>query len=81
MSSSLTNPSADTPPSFEQALAELERLVESMEGTGLALDQSVAAYQRGSELIRLCQQHLEDARVKLQIVDGAGEPRPLDLSK
>ena len=72
-------------PSFEEALAELEKLVAAMEGQNLALDQSVAAYQRGSELIRLCQQHLEGAREKLQIFDrGDGDeaaPRPLDLSR
>lgn len=72
-------------PSFEEALAELERLVAAMEGQNLALDQSVAAYQRGSELIRVCQQHLEEAREKLQILDrAAGEdaaPRALDLGR
>jgi len=77
------SPSAnqDQVPSFEQALSELERLVESMEGTGLTLSQSVTAYERGAELIRICQHHLEEARVKLQVVDPAGELRPLDLSQ
>ncbi len=76
---------SSTAPSFEDALAELEKLVAAMEGQNLALDQSVAAYQRGSELIRICQQHLESAREKLQILDG-GQPdtatlKPLDLSR
>ena len=80
-SKSSVNTSKEQPPSFEHALAELERLVESMENQGLALEQSVTAYQRGSELIRICQQHLEEARIKLQLVDPAGELQPLDLSK
>lgn len=67
--------------SFEAALAELEAIVASMEGAGLALDASVAAYERGSALIRACQKHLEDAREKLQIVDASGVLKPLDLSK
>jgi exodeoxyribonuclease VII small subunit len=64
--------------SFETALAELEKLVAAMEGSAITLEQSVQAYQRGAELIRLCQGHLEEARVKLQVVEG-GELRPLDL--
>jgi exodeoxyribonuclease VII small subunit len=63
---------------FESALAELEKLVAAMEGSGITLEQSVLAYQRGAELIRACQAHLEEARVKLQVVDS-GELRPLDL--
>lgn len=71
-------------PSFEDALGELEKLVAAMEGQNLPLEQSVAAYQRGSELIRICQQHLEAARDKLQVFEGdenGGGLRPLDLSK
>lgn len=78
-----TSPAAATP-SFEDALAELEKLVAAMEGQSLPLEQSVAAYQRGSELIRICQQHLESAREKLQVLDNTDDtaaPRPLDLSR
>ena len=64
---------------FEQALAELEALVGAMEGTGVSLEQTVKAHARGAELIRICQAQLEEARIKLQIVED-GEPRPLDLS-
>ncbi|CAN5152722.1 hypothetical protein BH10PSE17_BH10PSE17_12110 [soil metagenome] len=67
-------------PSFEQALAELEKLVAAMETPVMTLDQSVKAYQRGAELVRLCQKHLEDARVRLQVVED-GELRPLDLDR
>ncbi|CAN5347397.1 hypothetical protein BH09PSE6_BH09PSE6_16610 [soil metagenome] len=67
-------------PSFEQALAELEKLVAAMEAPVMTLDQSVKAYQRGAELVRLCQKHLEDARVRLQVVED-GELRPLDLGR
>lgn len=76
-----TSEPAAPPPTFESALAELEALVESMERSGLALEHTVTAYQRGSELIRICQQHLEEAREKLQIVDASGALKPLELSK
>lgn len=77
-------PASAPPVAFEDALSELEKLVAAMEGQTLPLDQSVAAYQRGSELIRICQRHLEIAREKLQILDGEDESatlRPLDLSR
>lgn len=77
-------PASAAPVTFEDALSELEKLVAAMEGQNLPLDQSVAAYQRGSELIRICQRHLENAREKLQIHDGEDETaalRPLDLTR
>ncbi len=69
---------AASPPSFEQALAELEKLVDAMENQNLPLDQSVAAYQRGTELIQYCQQHLATAKEKLQQVDPNGGLQALD---
>jgi exodeoxyribonuclease VII small subunit len=50
-----------------------------MENQTLPLDQSVAAYQRGAELIKVCQQHLAIAREKLQLVDALGELKSVDL--
>jgi exodeoxyribonuclease VII small subunit len=46
---------------FEAALAELEQIVQNMEGGRLPLEESLAAYRRGSELLRHCQQQLSDA--------------------
>ena len=72
---------AVAPMPFEEALAELERLVAGMDSQSLSLEQSVAAYERGAALIKICQQQLEQAREKLQILDGGmdGALRPLDL--
>ena len=57
---------------FEAALAELEEIVQSMEGGRLPLEESIAAYRRGSELLRHCQQQLSDAERKIQVLeDGA----------
>jgi exodeoxyribonuclease VII small subunit len=68
----------EAPPEFEQALTELEKIVDSMENQSLPLDQSVAAYQRGAELIKICQQHLAQAKEKLQMVDEHGELKSVD---
>jgi exodeoxyribonuclease VII small subunit len=54
---------------FEAALAELEQIVQNMEGGGLPLEKSIAAYRRGSELLRHCQQQLSDAERKIQILE------------
>lgn len=60
---------ATTPMKFEAALAELELIVQSMEGGRLPLEESIAAYRRGSELLKHCQQQLSDAERKIQILE------------
>lgn len=64
---------------FEAALAELELIVQSMEGGRLALEESIAAYRRGSELLKHCQQQLSDAESKIQILEN-GVLRDFDIS-
>jgi exodeoxyribonuclease VII small subunit len=64
-------PAAATPGlTFEQALAELEALVARMEDGKLPLEESLAAYQRGAELIRHCESKLTDAQARIAILDG-----------
>jgi exodeoxyribonuclease VII small subunit len=55
-------------PSFEQALTELESLVETMERGDQTLEQSLAAFERGVQLTRFCQQALSDAEQKVEIL-------------
>jgi exodeoxyribonuclease VII small subunit len=55
---------------FEAALAELEQIVQNMEGGRLPLEESIAAYRRGSELLKHCQVQLSDAESKIQVLDG-----------
>ena len=66
---------------FEKSLAELETLVQHMEQGQLSLEESLAAFQRGIELTRACQQALSEAEQKVEILlkpDGA--PQPFDDS-
>jgi exodeoxyribonuclease VII small subunit len=56
--------------SFEKALEELEALVARMEDGKLPLEESLAAYQRGAELIKLCEAKLADAQARIAILDG-----------
>jgi exodeoxyribonuclease VII small subunit len=56
--------------SFEQALAQLDALVRRMESGELGLDDSIAAYRRGAELARFCQDRLAVAEKEIQKLDG-----------
>jgi exodeoxyribonuclease VII small subunit len=55
---------------FEKALEELESLVARMEDGKLPLEESLAAYQRGAELIKYCESKLSDAQARIAILDG-----------
>ena len=55
---------------FEAALAELEQLVRNMEDGRLPLEESIAAYRRGSELLGHCQHLLQDAETKIQMLEN-----------
>lgn len=63
-------PPAAEPLSFEKALEELESLIARMEDGKLPLEESLAAYQRGAELIRFCESKLADAQARIAVLDG-----------
>ncbi len=66
----------DTPPaSYEAALAELERLVQSMEGAQLPLDQLLGSYQRGTELLKFCQARLDAVETQVKVIED-GQLKP-----
>ena len=55
-------------PAFEQSLAELEQLVQRLEGGELPLDEALKTFERGIELTRHCQTALKAARQKVDIL-------------
>ena len=57
------------PPTFETALAELEKIVENMEAGEMPLEQSLAAYKRGAELLKFCQAALLDAQQQVKVLE------------
>ncbi len=63
---------------FEAAMAELASTVQVLESGKLELEASIAAYQRGTLLLRHCQEQLREAEQKIQILDN-GEFKTLDL--
>ncbi len=60
----------EQPENFEAASAELERIVETMEAGQLSLEASLAAYQRGAELLQYCQGKLQDAQQQVRILEA-----------
>jgi exodeoxyribonuclease VII small subunit len=58
------------PQTFESALAELEKIVAGMEAGQMPLEKSLAAYQRGAELLKFCQAALQDAQQQVKILEG-----------
>jgi exodeoxyribonuclease VII small subunit len=67
----MSRPAKNSPPkNFESALAELEQVVADMEAGQLPLEQSLAAYQRGTELLRFCQETLQDAQQQVKIMEA-----------
>ena len=67
---SATAASAAPPASFEQAMQELEQLVAQMEAGELPLEASVAAYKRGSELVKFCAAQLDKVDTQVKLLEG-----------
>ena len=61
--------------SFEQALAELERIVAELESGKTDLEQSIGAYERGARLKAHCEAKLKEAQLRVEkIVLGPSGP-------
>ena len=67
-----------TPADFETALRELEALVATMEAGQLSLEQSLAAYRRGAELMQYCQKTLNEAQTQVRILTEANKLEDFD---
>lgn len=68
------NSPAKDPP-FEEALQKLESVVEAMEADDLPLETLLAKYEEGAKLVKICQDKLAEAELKIQQLEktAAGE--------
>jgi exodeoxyribonuclease VII small subunit len=78
-----TQPQSDQPASFEQALEQLQAIVEELEEGQLGLNDALARYEQGVKLLRQCHDLLQRAERKIELlsgVDAEGNPvtAPLD---
>lgn len=73
-----------TSPAFEEAIQKLENIVESMESGDLPLETLLQRFEEGTRLLRLCQDRLSEAELKIQRLekDLSGElvARPFDAA-
>lgn len=84
LSENSTEPADVSALSFEQALAELERIVSDLERGDVELEKSIALYERGEALKRHCEARLKAAEAKVEKIrlKNAGEAagtEPLDM--
>ena len=56
-------------PRYEDALAELERLVQGMEGGQMPLDQLLDNYRRGAELLGQCRAQLQAVEDQVKVLE------------
>lgn len=55
-------------PSFEQALEQLEKIVEQIESGQIGLEDSIARYEQGIKLVKQCREILDAAEKKIQLL-------------
>jgi len=66
-----TNPrEPDCPPSFEQALVQLEQIVRQLEDGEIGLAESLSHYEQGVKLLKQCYGLLERAERRIELVSG-----------
>ena len=65
---------------FEAAIGELESIVKKLEDGDLALEQSLALFERGVQLSRFCHARLEDAERRIEILNERGELKAAPVS-
>ncbi len=67
---------------FEEAVKELERVVEQLESGELSLEDSLAAFENGIRLVKLCNQKLTEVERKIELLvkdkDGKLQLKPLE---
>ena len=67
------------PPAFEDALEELETVVERMENGEPSLEESLKLFERGMDLARRCQKALDDAEQRIRtLTDSESTPAGTD---
>ncbi|MDF9832205.1 exodeoxyribonuclease VII small subunit [Ereboglobus sp. PH5-5] len=57
-----------TPLSFEQALEQLESIIESMESGDTPLAELLVKFEEGGKLLKICEARLKDAEMKIELL-------------
>jgi exodeoxyribonuclease VII small subunit len=59
---------SDQPLSFEDALSQLETIVETMESGDVPLADLLAKFEQGNKLLKVCETRLKDAELKIELL-------------
>ena len=62
--------------SFETALGQLETIVESMESGDVPLAELLAQFERGNQLLKVCEARLKDAELKIEQLKKQKDSKP-----
>jgi exodeoxyribonuclease VII small subunit len=65
----MSTPAATPPASYEAALEELEQLIGRIESGQLPLEQLLAGYRRGAELLQFCRDKLQAVEDQIKVLD------------
>ena len=64
--------------SFEESMIRLEQIVRAMERGDVALEESLKLFQEGTELVRSCQQLLDNAQMQVNMIMTASDGSPVE---
>ena len=59
--------------SFEDALRDLEEIVDNLNNDELELEKAISAYEKGMELKKICEQRLEEAKLRIENIKDENE--------
>ncbi len=65
--------------SFEEALKELEEIVNSLERGDVSLEDAIEAYERGSMLKNQCEKRLKEAKMKVEKIQSSQNAKELSV--
>jgi len=63
---------------FEESMQRLEQIVRAMERGDVSLDESLKLFQEGTELVRSCNQLLDDAQLQVKKIMTAPDGSPVE---
>ena len=65
--------------SFEEALKELEEIVNSLERGDVSLEDAIEAYERGSMLKNQCEKRLKEAKMKVEKIQSSQNGKEISV--
>lgn len=66
-------------PDYEAAIKELEAIIQQMESATMPLDLAMQTYQRGTELLAICQLALANAEQQVRLLSEAQQLQPFNI--